>query len=165
MPLLIAMRHAKAVDRMQAEDDFDRGLTERGVADADRAAQAIGQAGLSITNALVSPARRTRETWKRISATVGEPPVTDPMALYHASPDMLERAIAEQLEEGAEAIMLVGHNPGVGALVHLLAGQAEAAADLPYGWPTSALAAFDVRVENKRPVASRRILYFNPKAD
>ena len=39
MPLLIAMRHAKAVDRMQAEDDFDRGLTERGVSDADRAAR------------------------------------------------------------------------------------------------------------------------------
>ena len=45
MPLLIAMRHAKAVDRMQAEDDFDRGLTERGVSDADRAAQAIEKAG------------------------------------------------------------------------------------------------------------------------
>ena len=165
MPLLIAMRHAKAVDRMQAEDDFERGLTERGVADADRAAHAIESAGLKVTHALVSPARRTRETWKRISASVGEPPVTDPMALYHASPDMLERAIAEQLEAGAEAIMLVGHNPGIGALVHLLAGQAEAASDLPYGWPTSALAAFDVALESKRPVASKRILYFNPKTD
>ena len=165
MPLLIAMRHAKAVDRTQAEDDFERGLTERGVADADRAASAIEQAGLSVTHALVSPARRTRETWKRITASVGEPPVTDPMALYHASPDMLERAIGEQLEEGAEAIMLVGHNPGIGALVHLLAGQADAASDLPYGWPTSALAAFEVSVQNKKPVASRRVLYFNPKAD
>ena len=165
MPLLIAMRHAKAVDRMQAEDDFERGLTERGVADADRAAQAIKEAGLTVTQALVSPARRTRETWKRISASVGEPPVTDPMALYHASPDMLERAIAEQLQTGAEVIMLVGHNPGIGALVHALAGQADAAADLPYGWPTSAFAAFDVTVQNKRPVASERILYFNPKAD
>ena len=165
MPLLIAMRHAKAVDRMQAEDDFERGLTERGVADADRAAKAIEDAGLTVSHALVSPARRTRETWKRISQRVGEPPVTDPMALYHASPDMLERAIAEQLEDGAEAIMLVGHNPGIGALVHFLAGQADAASDLPYGWPTSALAAFDVTLEQKRPVASRRVLYFNPKAD
>jgi phosphohistidine phosphatase len=165
MPLLIAMRHAKAVDRMQAEDDFERGLTERGVADADRAAKAIEGAGLKVTHALVSPARRTRETWKRISATVGEPPVTDPMALYHASPDMLERAIAEQLEAGAEAIMLVGHNPGIGALVHMLAGQAGAVSDLPYGWPTSALAAFEVTIRNKRPVAEKRVLYFNPKDD
>ena len=30
MPSLIIMRHAKAVDRMEAEDDFDRGLTPRG---------------------------------------------------------------------------------------------------------------------------------------
>lgn len=164
MPLLIAMRHAKAVDRMQAEDDFDRGLTERGVSDADRAARAIESAGLTVTHALVSPARRTRETWKRISASVGDPKVHDPMALYHASPEMLERAIAEQLEQGAEAIMLVGHNPGIGALVHLLAGQAEAASDLPYGWPTSALAAFTVDLMDKRPVATERVLYFNPKA-
>lgn len=163
MPLLIAMRHAKAVDRMMAEDDFDRGLTERGVADADRAAEALNRAGVKATHALVSPARRTRETWKRLSAILGEPPVTDPMALYHASPEMLERAVAEQLDHGAEAIMLVGHNPGIGALVHMLAGQAEAASDLPYGWPTSALAAFDVALEDKRLTANRRRLYFNPK--
>lgn len=163
MPLLIAMRHAKAVDRMMAEDDFDRGLTERGVADADRAAQALDQAGVTATHALVSPARRTQETWKRLSAVLGDLPVTDPMALYHASPEMLERAVAEQLDQGAEAIMLVGHNPGIGTLVHMLASQAEAASDLPYGWPTSAFAAFDVALDNKRLIANRRRLYFNPK--
>ena len=164
MPLVIAMRHAKAVDRMQAEDDFDRGLSERGVADADRAAKALENAGLKITHALVSPARRTQETWKRVTATVGEPQVHDPMALYLASPETLERAIAEQIESGASSVMLVGHNPGIGALVHLLAGQAGAASDLPYGWPTSALAAFMVDLKDKRPVATERVLYFNPKA-
>ena len=30
MPILTIMRHAKSVDRMEAEDDFERGLTERG---------------------------------------------------------------------------------------------------------------------------------------
>jgi len=164
MPLVIVMRHAKAVDRMQAEDDFERGLTERGVQDADRAASALTDAGLKVDQALVSPARRTRETWARVRDAVSAPPVTDPMALYHASPSMLERALIETLSTGAQAVMLVGHNPGIGALVHTLAGQAQAAGDLPYGWPTSALAAFDVALDDGALHATRRLLFFNPKA-
>ena len=31
---LILMRHAKAVDRLEAEDDFQRGLTARGREDS-----------------------------------------------------------------------------------------------------------------------------------
>jgi len=163
MALVIVMRHAKAVDRMQAEDDFERGLTERGVSDADRAAAALKAAGYKADMALVSPARRTRETWARLKDTVGAPEVTDPMALYHASPSMLERALTEALQTGAQSLILVGHNPGIGALVHTLAGQAEEASDLPYGWPTSGLAAFEASLVDGKLIATKRTLYFNPK--
>ena len=63
MPSLIIMRHAKAVDRMEAEDDFDRGLTPRGLSDAKRAAEAMAGAGLKADTALVSPSR-----WKPVAA-------------------------------------------------------------------------------------------------
>jgi phosphohistidine phosphatase len=164
MPQLIVMRHAKAVDRMEAEDDFERGLTERGRADAARAGAAMAEAGFTATHALVSPARRTRETWAVIAAQLGDPPVTDPMALYHASTEMLERAVIELLDQGAQSIALVGHNPGVGGFAHALAASAEAAKDLPYGWPTSAAAAFEIASEGKRVKASKRLMVFNPKA-
>lgn len=164
MPQLIVMRHAQAVDRLEAEDDFERGLTERGRSEAARAAAAMAAAGFQATHALVSPSRRTRETWAVIADSIGAPPVTDPMALYHASTEMLERAVSELLEEGAEIIVLVGHNPGVGGFAHDLAASAQCATDMPRGWPTSAAAAFEVAPEGRRITASRRLMLFNPKA-
>ena len=164
MPQLIVMRHAKAVDRLEAEDDFERGLTERGREDAARAGEAMAMAGFTATHALVSPARRTRETWNQVAAHLGDPPVTDPMALYHASTEMLERAVLELLGDGAESIALVGHNPGVGGFAHSLAAAAQSATDLPPGWPTSAAAAFEIAPDGSRVSASARLMLFNPKA-
>jgi phosphohistidine phosphatase len=163
MPTLILMRHSKSVDRMEAEDDFERGLTERGRSDAANSAAAMAQAGLSADHALVSPARRTRETYKHIATTLGEPPVEDPMALYHATTDMLARAVVKALDGGAKSIVLVGHNPGIGGLVHSLAEQTGKSADLPMGWPTSAVAAFSVSAPAGVLQAGQRLFMHNPK--
>ena len=164
MPQLIVMRHAKAVDRLEAEDDFERGLTERGREDAARAGEVLARAGFTATHALVSPARRTRETWAQVAAHVGDPPVTDPMALYHASTEMLERAVLELLGQQAQTIALVGHNPGVGGFAHGLAAGAQTATDMPPGWPTSAAAAFEIASEGSCVTARARLMLFNPKA-
>ncbi len=165
MPQLIVIRHAKAVDRMEAEDDFERGLTERGREDAARAGAALENAGFKADLALVSPARRTRETWRHIGDGLGAPPVQDPMALYHATFEMLQRAVLEALSGGAEAPVLVGHNPGVGALVHSLAADVETDTPFPQGWPTGAAAAFDLTAREGRLSATKCLLLFNPKSD
>lgn len=161
MPSLIIMRHAKAVDRLENEDDFDRALAPRGHEDADRAAAAMKAAGLSADFALVSPARRTLQTWDHVSQALGAPPVDSPMALYHASQDMLERALDEALKAGREHIALVGHNPGIGALAHALADRADDRENLPWGWPTSAAIGFELAgADLSRP---GRSFVFNPK--
>ncbi|KAA5800979.1 histidine phosphatase family protein [Alkalicaulis satelles] len=164
MPQLILMRHAKAVDRMEAEDDFERGLTQRGRDDARRAAEAMASAGLKADQALVSPARRTRETWAIVADTLGAPPVSDPLALYHASASMLARAVMEALDAGAQSIVVVGHNPGLGGLAHDLAGTGERARAMPAGWPTSAAAAFDIAPGVKSLNALALTFAFDPKA-
>jgi phosphohistidine phosphatase len=163
MPQLIVIRHAKAVDRMEAEDDFERGLTERGREDAARASAALKEAGLKADLALVSPARRTRETWRVVGDGLGAPPVQDPMALYHATFEMLQRAVLEALSAGAETPVLVGHNPGVGAVVHSLAAQVEISTQLPPGWPTGAAAAFELSGDTARLTATKCLMLFNPK--
>ena len=164
MAQLVIIRHAKAVDRMEAEDDFERGLTERGREDAARTADVIHEAGLTADRALISPARRTRETWAAISPVMGDPPVDDPMALYHASDTMLERLTLEAFDTGAERIVIVGHNPGVGTFAHTLAGLAGDAGALPQGWPTSAAAGFTLQPRSGGFDAVKRIFLFNPKA-
>ena len=138
---LILMRHAKAVDRLEAEDDFQRGLTARGRADSAAVADGLHEAGLRVDLALVSPAWRTRQTFDQLVPMIGEPAVEDPMALYHASTDMLERAV-RQVGDRASTLLLVGHNPGIGGFAHKLAQACDATARLPMGYPTATATVF-----------------------
>jgi phosphohistidine phosphatase len=139
--ILILMRHAKAVDRMEADDDFQRGLTPRGHDDSRAAAEMLAGLGLSVDRALVSPAWRTRQTFDHLAPRLGTPPVEDPMALYHASTEMLERAALAAFRQ-AQRILMVGHNPGIGGLAHKLAARSGAREALPMGYPTATAAVF-----------------------
>ncbi|WP_421792687.1 SixA phosphatase family protein [Hyphobacterium sp.] len=141
MPRLVLVRHAKAVDRMDADDDFERGLTPRGREDARTSGDTLKAAGITVDLALVSPSQRTLQTWMAMREAVGNPAFEDPMALYHASPDMLIRAAREALRR-SDAVMLVGHNPGIGALAHNLADRAGRLHKMPDGYPTSAVTVF-----------------------
>ena len=141
MPRLVLVRHAKAVDRMDVDDDFERGLTPRGRNDAAETASALASSGVSIGLALVSPSQRTLQTFASMRGALGNPGFEDPMALYHASPDMLMRAATEALDR-AETVMLVGHNPGIGVLAQNLAERAGRLQDMPDGYPTSAATVF-----------------------
>ncbi len=159
--ILILMRHAKAVDRMEADDDFERGLTQRGRNDTDEAANALSGLGLAADLALVSPSWRTRQTYDRLAPSLGQPSVEDPMALYHASTDMLERAVLDAFTR-ADRVLVVGHNPGIGSFAHKLAMRAGAQQQMPPGYPTAAAAAF--RVQGQSLDAAELMGLFNPKA-
>ena len=160
MPKLILVRHSKAVDRMDADDDFDRGLTPGGREDAVKTAKALKAAGVDVGLILVSPAQRAMQTYVAMREALGNPKFDDPMALYHASPEMLFRAAIEAFER-SDSVMMIGHNPGIGALALSLAERAKQDDDLPDGFPTSAAAVFttddilnDVKLD----------LMINPKA-
>ena len=158
--MIMLVRHAKAVDRMEAEDDFERGLTPRGRADSEDVADFIRRHELGADLALVSPARRTRETFERLREASGGPAIDDPMALYHASADFLERAAREALAK-ASRILLVGHNPGIGGFAHMLAARAGAMNEMPDGYPTACAAAF--HLDRDGLDAPRFAASFNPK--
>lgn len=144
MKRLILMRHGKA-ERSNPGGDFERGLTDRGLADAGLMGRILADEGLVPDIALVSTARRARETWEQVSAAF-------PMArskalggLYHAAAD---RVLLEAEAAGVEhdTVMVVGHNPGLHALtVGLLrAGGSGSAlvARAESRFPTSTVAAF-----------------------
>ena len=158
--LLILMRHAKAVDRLEAEDDFQRGLTPRGRSDSEDAGRLFAEQGLEVDLALVSPAWRTRQTFDLIAPALGAPAVEDPMALYHASDTMIERAVKTAFDQ-VSRIAVVGHNPGIGALAHALAAKAGATRQLPGGYPTAAAAAFSLSGDGLDE--PKLVAFFNPK--
>jgi phosphohistidine phosphatase len=150
------LRHAKTVtDPPPGGSDFDRVLAPRGRRDATALGrlfagneQGLGPALQGIPRpavALVSPAARTMATAELALATMAEPPALRfDETLYGAEPfEVL--ALVQALDEGAEAAMVVGHNPTAQALSRdLLAPRDKKALSLAdrRGFPTCALGVY-----------------------
>ena len=142
---LIILRHAKA--EPFAASDHDRVLTDRGHRDAEEAGEWAARAGLLPDHAVVSSAARTRGTWSSFSAGAGLDlePVID-RSLYSAGTDGALEIITTVPAE-ARRVMLIGHNPTMAYLVHVLDdGGAEAGlfAKVSEGFPTAAMAVLSV---------------------
>jgi phosphohistidine phosphatase len=130
MRRLILFRHAKAEPRGPGEDDFDRPLSERGREDAALVGAALARENLAPDYALISPARRTAETW--ICARDAFPRIRAELnrTLYNAAPEDVREAI-EQVAERCDTLIVIGHNPGLHELaVELLVDAAASAADV-----------------------------------
>ena len=130
MRRLILFRHAKAEPRAPGEDDFDRALSERGREDAALVGAALARENLAPDYALISPARRTAETW--ICARDAFPRIRAELnrTLYNAAPEDVREAI-EQVAERCDTLIVIGHNPGLHELaVELLVDAAASAADV-----------------------------------
>jgi phosphohistidine phosphatase len=112
MRRLILFRHAKAEPRAAGQDDFDRPLTERGREDALIVAKALADEGVAPDLVLVSPSRRTTETWTY--ARDAFPPAKAELVrdLYNAPSETIREAI-EEAKDRCQTLMVVGHNPGL----------------------------------------------------
>ena len=116
MKTLLLMRHAKSA-RPEEVEDFDRPLSERGESDARLVGAWLRDNGPLPQKALVSDARRTRETWEALELE-DTCPVRFLRELYDASPAQVLGALSRQ---DADRILVVGHNPTAEALAaHLL---------------------------------------------
>jgi phosphohistidine phosphatase len=77
----------------------------------------------SIDLAVVSPARRARDTWDLVAAELDtSPPTRIDERMYGASgPELL--SIVRDLSDDIDTAVLVGHNPGIEDLASLLLGE------------------------------------------
>ena len=111
MKRLILMRHAKTEPWTEGIDDHARALTTVGHEAAKAMAQALKREGWSPKKAIISTARRTRETWAHLSDVFG---ACDHMLeddLYLAGERGISDIISDQ--DGVQTLMIVGHNPGL----------------------------------------------------
>lgn len=126
MRSLILLRHGEAERAAESGRDVDRALTPAGREAAAAAGRRLAQSGVRPTLALVSPARRAHETWQAAApAFPGVESRTEPGLLHTEARAILAAAEAS----GADAVVVVGHNPGLAELVGTLArtgGSAEA---------------------------------------
>jgi phosphohistidine phosphatase len=151
MDRLILLRHGKADADAPSGQDFDRALTERGRRDTLLVSEAMAEAGLYPDLVLVSPAARTLQTWEAASAVFPRAQVRIVPALYEIGPaEILDLAQAEGAAAGT--LMIIGHNPGLGALSAHLARNCRAAPDVM------------ARIGMSFPTGAASVTHFDPPA-
>jgi phosphohistidine phosphatase len=148
MRRLILLRHAKS-DWPDGVADSDRPLAERGRDAAPRMAAYLAAEGLRPDRVLVSPARRTRETWDLVRETAAWTAVPDEVvpSIYEAPVARL-LDVVRSLPDTAATALMIGHNPGFQDLARLLAVPSEGRRALTRKYPTAAVAVIDLPVEH-----------------
>jgi phosphohistidine phosphatase len=148
MKTLFLLRHAKAEDVGDGLPDFDRALNDRGRKEARAVGILIRKQNVRLDLVLSSPAVRARETTELVLGSaelVLE--VHYDQRIYEAGPQRLLEVIS-QLEDEMSAVLLVGHNPGLGELLSLLTNRIEHMA-------TGTLAKIDLKAAGQGPDANR----------
>jgi phosphohistidine phosphatase len=149
MRRLLLFRHAKAESAEPGRKDLARALIERGRRDAARIGGYMATHALVPDRVLVSPARRTQETWKCLAAAFKpQPAATTVEKLYDATPHAILAAVKD-MPPAAHTLLVVGHNPGLHdvALMLIASGDIDARERLTEKMPTSGLVIVDFAVD------------------
>jgi phosphohistidine phosphatase len=161
MPTLVLMRHANAELATPGMRDFDRPLSAAGWKEAAIAAQSFSKTGIQIAKVFCSPARRTLETLEclRQTITISPSKIEHHPELY--SGDMSSyRGLSEAADDGA--CLYIGHNPMIEHFAFELAAQGKQndIEQLKTGFPTAAIAVFEVETDAAPIKPHSRLLHF-----
>jgi phosphohistidine phosphatase len=154
---LALLRHAKSSWDDASLDDHDRPLTRRGERAARRVGTWLAGSGAAPDLVLCSSARRAVDTLGGVLARLDrEPRVCTEDALYATDPEGLLARI-RSVEDAVDSLLLVGHDPAIGALAARLAapGDSPALRRLEEKFPTGACALFRFAAGRWRDVAER----------
>ncbi len=169
---LYLLRHAKSDWGNKNLDDFDRPLSHRGITAAPRMGEYMRTRNYVPRLVKCSSAQRTRETLNHIMPLFEPiPKVHYSRSLYLAEPKALLDDI-RQTPDVSSTLLLVGHNPGIGALALALTAlpkdrQEEIRKErLSEKFPTACLAVLDFDVNEWRavkPLSAHLVDYMCPK--
>lgn len=156
MRRLMLLRHAKS-NHPAGVTDRDRPLAERGRETAPVMGQYLAEEGLQPDLVLISPAKRTVETWELVVPMLPEKPAHRYEPRIYEAPARRLLQVIQEVEGEVETLMLVGHNPGSEDLAKLLAGEGEGSALARMGqkFPTAGLAVIDFAQGGWRDTAPR----------
>jgi phosphohistidine phosphatase len=150
MKILTLLRHAKSGWDDPVARDFDRPLNKRG----RRAARTVGREmkalGLVFDKVVASPAVRVVETLADVEEGYGAPirPAYDERAYLASTATLLE--LIRETDDGAERLLIVGHNPGLESLTMLLTHESGGALrdEVATKYPTATLAEICLPVDH-----------------
>jgi phosphohistidine phosphatase len=119
MKTLYLLRHAKSSWSDPSLKDFERPLSERGLADIQTMASRFLERKRQLQCIITSPAVRAKMTANLFAKAIGFPrnDVAANPELYFAGSAMFLKA-ATLIDEDYDAAMLVGHNPAITEFVN-----------------------------------------------
>ena len=139
MARITLIRHGKAEMPKIGGNDFERGLVKRGIQNAEAVGQSMQDHKFLPDLVLVSPARRTRQTYELMSSCWPIPPrVVYEEQLYEVSADTLLRLIFQHGCD-SESVAVVGHNPSLVVLLTHFVGLVDGEVNLLH-FPTCCIA-------------------------
>lgn len=150
MRRLLLLRHAKSSWDTAGLADLDRPLAPRGRRTAPLVAQLMVKRRWVPDLVLCSQAERVRETWQLMAPLLGEQiPAKTLRTIYPGAPSRLLMTLHRAPDE-ARTLLLIGHNPGLGALAASLcgAGSKKALETMRTKFPTAGLAVIDFDLEH-----------------
>jgi len=137
---IVVIRHAKSSWDDPSVADHDRPLSKRGRNALSRLREHIENLELRPDLVMCSSSRRTRETLDGIRAALGRKArVESDSLLYGAGAEQLVIEL-RRLDDQVSTVFLIGHNPGVGDLVVLLAAAPPTGGAAIDTFPTAAVA-------------------------
>lgn len=163
MKVLGLLRHAKSDWGASDKRDFDRGLNDRGRRGAALIGGHIRDHGVRWDLLLASPAERVRQTLD--AAGLDAPPHFDER-LYLASPETIFEVLREAQ---GDAVLVAGHNPGLGDMVFEMVEPAAENAlfdEAKAKFPTAAFAVFELAIDDwsaLRPGCGRLVHFARPR--
>lgn len=153
---LMLLRHAKS-NWPTGVADRDRPLAARGREAAPLMGGYLAEELLLPDLVLISPARRTVETWELVAPMLPEKPATQyEPRIYEARTSALLDVVQETAPV-VKTLLMIGHNPGFENLAQSLTGHGDryAAARMSQKYPTCGLAVLNFAIEDWRDVAER----------
>ena len=167
---LLLLRHAKAEPGTPEQEDHDRVLAERGLADAAAMARHLKKKGYAPARILCSTSLRTVQTVAPVLALLPAP-VDYHETLYLAPPGRIV-AMAQDAADSDAVLMVVGHNPGLEQCATLLAREPVKPREqyrhdvMEEKFPTGALAVLDFEIANWKilsPGDGRLVDFIRPR--
>jgi phosphohistidine phosphatase len=140
---LLLLRHAKAA-WPPGVLDLDRPLARRGQDASVLMGNYLKSESFDPDLVLVSPARRTQDTWDLIRPILGDIDTRRDGRIYEAPVARLV-TVLQEVEPGPTTLLMIGHNPGFEDLVGFLVGEGDmdGIMRLSQKYPTAGLAVID----------------------
>ncbi|MFK8044231.1 MAG: histidine phosphatase family protein [Crocinitomicaceae bacterium] len=133
---LFLMRHGKAIEAIENQRDFDRGLAKKGKRQSKKMGEFLKNS--DIDYALVSSAKRTVETFDEVNRVLQIDEVYESQDLYLATAHQISEVLNSHITH--KNVLLVGHNYGISEVVDYYTG-----IDVQLGTGHIAIIEFDVQ--------------------